>query len=274
MKVLLLAKMDDHDRVVEKFASQFMKDDFEIHVLNVVPIPSEIPLKMNGEVIDVCTEYNLTKYYDKQKAHNTGLSDMLPMVETAFKASLIGDPLHIVKHYVREHSIELVISGGHLTNQTQDLFSTTFSNQLMQELSVPYLSIKGKANDAAELKTIALVREFVDPAKRNLDLIIHLQKKFNSRILLVKINTPNSHTEPSELKAKMTQFAELNGLANVEFLTVESADKESAIKSLIESHKVDLLTLGHLHRNGMSYFLRGDLRSDVLNHINIPIYMY
>jgi nucleotide-binding universal stress UspA family protein len=273
MKVLLLAKMDNHDRIVEKFADKFMSQGFEIHVLNVVPIPSEIPLKMNGEVIDVCTEYNLTKYYDKQKAHNAQLANFFSVISTENKASLIGDPLHIVKHYVKEKGIELVISGGHLTKHAEDLFSTTFSNQLMQQLSVPYLSIKGE-KDEPRLQTIAIVREFVDPAKRNLDLIQKLQEKFNSRLLLVKINTPNSHTEETELRSKMEQFAELNGLKNVEFLTVEAADKETAIKSLIESHHVDLLTLGHIHRNGMSYFLRGDLRSDLLNHINIPIYMY
>ncbi len=273
MKVLLLAKMDDHDRIVENFAHKFMTEGFEIHVLNVVPIPSEIPLKMNGEVIDVCTEYNLSKYYDKQKTNNDQLGAFLSSHSTVFKASLIGDPLHIVKHYVREKGIELVVSGGHLTSHAEDLFSSSFSNQLMQQLSVPYLSVKGDKQEPS-VETIAVVREFVDPAKRNLELIQKLQSKFNSKILLVKINTPNSHMEEGELRSKMEQFAQLNGLTNVEFLTIDAADKETAIKSLVDSHHVDLLTLGHLHRNGMSYFLRGDLRSDVLNHINIPIYMY
>ena len=273
MRVLLLAKMDDHDSIVEKFAHKFMTEGFEIHVLNVVPIPSEIPLKMNGEVIDVCTEYNLSKYYEKQKANNDQLNNFLSAQTTDYKASLIGDPLHIVKHYVKENGIELVVSGGHLTSHAEDLFSRTFSNQLMQQLSVPYLSIKG-TNEEPTVHTIAMVREFVDPAKRNLDLIHKLQSQFNTRVILVKINTPNSHMEAGELKSKMEQFAELNGLTNIEFLTIEAADKETAIKALVESHHVDLLTLGHLHRNGMSYFLRGDLRSDVLNHINIPIYMY
>ncbi len=273
MKVLLLAKMDDHDRVVENFAHKFMTKGFEIHVINVVSIPSEIPLKMNGEVIDVCTEYNLSKYYDKQKANNEQLQNFLSQVKTEFKGSLIGDPLNIVKHFVREKGIEFVISGGHLTSHTEDIFSNSFSNQLMQELSVPYLSIKG---DEAEpsLKNIAIVREFVDPAKRNLELIQKLQEKLNCRVILVKINTPNSHMEETELRSKMEQFAQLNGLSNVEFLTIEGADKETTIRSLVESHHIDLLTLGHIHRNGISYFLRGDLRSDVLNHINVPIYMY
>ena len=273
MKVLLLAKMDDHDRIVENFTHKFMTDGFEFHVLNVVPIPSEIPLKMNGEVIDVCTEYNLTIYYDKQKANNEQLQNFISQVKTEFKGSLIGDPLHIVKNFVRENGIELVISGGHLTSHTEDIFTNSFSNQLMQELSVPYLSIKGNETEPS-LKNIAIVREFVDPAKRNLELIQKLQEKLNSRVLLVKINTPNSHVEVTELRSKMEQFAQLNGLSNVEFLTIEAADKETAIRSLVESHQIDLLTLGHIHRNGISYFLRGDLRSDVLNHINVPIYMY
>jgi nucleotide-binding universal stress UspA family protein len=80
--------------------------------------------------------------------------------------------------------------------------------------------------------------------------------------------------EASELKNKMDQFAQLNGLNNFEEVTIEASDKETAIKDLIQKHNVDLLTLGHIHRNGISSFLRGDLRSDILNHINIPIYMY
>jgi nucleotide-binding universal stress UspA family protein len=136
------------------------------------------------------------------------------------------------------------------------------------------LSVKNVDAQKVKVNTIAVVREFVDPAKRNLGFINQLQEETGAKILMVKINTPNSHMEACELKNKMDQFAELNGLKNVEQVTIESSDKETAIKDLIQKHDVDLLTLGHIHRNGISSFLRGDLRSDVLNHINMPIYIY
>jgi UDP-2,3-diacylglucosamine pyrophosphatase LpxH len=189
-------------------------------------------------------------------------------------SSLIGDPLPIVKWFVKENNIDLVISGGHITSHSEDVFSRTISYQLMQQLSVPYLSVKNVDAQKVKVNTIAVVREFVDPAKRNLEFINQLQEETGAKILMVKINTPNSHMEAGELKNKMDQFAELNGLKNVEQVTIESSDKETAIKDLIQKHDVDLLTLGHIHRNGISSFLRGDLRSDVLNHINMPIYIY
>ena len=273
MRVLLLAKMDDHDRIMDQFVQNFMGNGFELHLLNIVAIPSEIPLKMNGEVIDVCTEYNLSKYYDLKNANTQRLSSYLPGIEVN-KKSMIGDPISIVKSYVRENGIDLVLSGGHITSHREDMFSTTFSTQLMRQLSVPYLSIKGDSEEGLKLTTIAVVREFIDPAKRNLELIKILQEQLHAKVVLVKINTPNSHMNPEELSLKMQQFASLNDFTDVEFLTIEASDKETAIKDLVTKHNIDLLTLGHIDRNGISSFLRGDLRSDILNHINIPIYMY
>lgn len=274
MRVLVLSKMDDHDHVVNNFVELHLKENYELFLMNVVSIPSEIPLKMNGEVIDVCTEYNLSKYYECRKKHEETLGTYLINVNVLERSSKIGDPLHIVKWFVKEKNIDLVISGGHVTSHSEDLFSKTFSNQLMQQLSVPYLSVKNDHPEDVKIQTIAVVREFVDPAKRNLDFIHQLQEETGAKILLVKLNTPNSHMEAGELKAKMDQFTELNDLKNVEYLTIEASDKETAIKDLIQQKQVDLLTLGHIHRNGISSFLRGDLRSDVLNHINVPIYMY
>ncbi|MEY3199552.1 MAG: hypothetical protein RJA13_1510 [Bacteroidota bacterium] len=66
MKILILAKLDQQDEIVQNFANNVCMEDVEIDLLNIVQIPSEIPLKMNGEVIDVCTEYDLTKYYEKK----------------------------------------------------------------------------------------------------------------------------------------------------------------------------------------------------------------
>lgn len=274
MRVLVLSKMDDHDHVVNNFVELHLKDNYELFLMNVVSIPSEIPLKMNGEVIDICTEYNLSKYYDYQKKHQEKLDSYLPNSNVLQRSSKIGDPLHLVMWFVKEHNIELVISGGHITSHSEDLFSNTFSNQLMQQLSVPYLSVKNDHPNDVKIETIAVVREFVDPAKRSMDFINKIQAEMNAKIILVKINTPNSHMEQSELKMKMDQFTELNNLKNVEYLTLNAADKETAIKDLIQKHNIDLLTLGHIHRNGISSFLRGDLRSDILNHINIPIYIY
>jgi nucleotide-binding universal stress UspA family protein len=274
MRVLVLSKMDDHDHVVNNFAEQHLSGDYELFLLNIVSIPSEIPLKMNGEVIDVCTEYNLSKYYDHQKKNQEQLHAYLTNCNVTERSAKIGDPLHIVKWFVKENNIDLVVSGGHVTSHSEDVFSKSFSHQLMQQLSVPYLSVKNENVTQVKVNTIAVVREFVDPAKRNLEFINKVQAETGAKILLVKLNTPNSHMEAAELKTKMDQFAQLNGLNNFEQVTIEASDKETAIKDLIQKHNVDLLTLGHLHRNGISSFLRGDLRSDVLNHINIPIYMY
>lgn len=271
MNILVLAKLDDHDRIVQDFSKKFLQEETVIHLLNAINIPSEIPLKMNGEMIDHCTEYNVTKYTEQKKANESILATYLTDLNVVKRNSFIGNPLQIVKWYVKENNIDLVISGGHLTTQMEDIFSSSFANHLMQSLSIPYLSVKG---DSTDIKTIAIVREFVDPAKRNLDLIKILKNKFNAKILFVKINTPNNHMDSNELNQKMQLFADLNDLDNVEFLTLNAGDKETAIKDLISRHNVDMLTLGHIHRNGISSFMRGDLRADVLNHVNVPIYMY
>ena len=273
MKILILAKLDQQDEIVQNFANSFCMEDVEIDLLNIVQIPSEIPLKMNGEVIDVCTEYDLTKYYDLQKNNYTQLTNYLTAFPLVKRSSLIGNAMHIVKWYIQENKIDLVISGGHLTSKGEDVFSSSFTNHLLATLSVPYLAIKNKDKNL-HMDTIAIVREFNTPAKHNLEWLKKIQEKFNSKILLVKINASKNSTLEAEMSDNMKRFAELNQLQNFDCITIHAKDKESAILELIKDRKIDLLSIGHLERNLINTFLRGDLRADILNHVQVPVYIY
>jgi nucleotide-binding universal stress UspA family protein len=273
MKILILAKLDQQDEIVQNFANTFCMEDVEIDLLNIVQIPSEIPLKMNGEVIDVCTEYDLTKYYELQKKNYTQLTNYLTDFPLVKRSCFVGNALHIVKWYIQENKIDLVISGGHVTTKGEDVFSSSFANHLLQTLSVPYLSIKSKENNLS-IDTIAIVREFNTPAKHNLEWLKKIQEKFNSKILLVKVNMTKNSSLETEMSNNMKRFAELNQLHNFDCITIHAKDKESAILELIKDRKIDLLSIGHLERNLINTFLRGDLRADILNHVQVPVYIY
>lgn len=272
MKVLILAKLDANDQIVQDFSTKYLHQFTDIHVLNAIQIPSEIPLQMNGEIIEQCTEYDLTKYYTQQATNQEALASFLPELTIQNKQCMIGDALKMVSWYVKQNNIDLVLSGGHLTTQTEDIFSSTFASHLMKTLSVPYLSIKGDTTGVTDISKIAIVREFLEPSTSNITFLKWMQEAFNSKIILVKLDTPQAESKEVNLNQNMEMFVSQNKLTNVEFLTVKGETKQDAIEHLIRTEQIGILALGHGNQAGS--FLHGDLRTDILNHVNLPIYMY
>lgn len=274
MKVLLLTKLDDKDSFLLKYTQQlFEAEDAEIHLLNVIPVSGDIPVKVNGEVLDNCTEFDLSGYLKEQEANlekmNTYLTDY-PKVE---RLSRVGNGLKIITTYIEEQGFDLIISGAHVSTQLEDIFSTTFANRLMHHTDVPYITLKCERGENP-VNHIGILRAFNEPKKEKLELVKWLQQKFNAKITLFKLKRPHARQPDAEIHEQMKLFCQLNGLQNAAFEIIETNDFMEATENLVIEYGVDLLALGHMRRKAVAAFVRGELKAEILNHVMVPMYIY
>jgi nucleotide-binding universal stress UspA family protein len=272
--ILLLAKVDEKDEFLLHYAANIFKDhETTLHILNVVTVSGDIPLKINGEVLDNCTEFDLSGYEQEAKDHLKTLETYSVNNLKIECYSKVGDGLQIIKNLIDEQQIELVLSGAHVSNTIEDIFSATFASRLMQEVHTPLLTLKCDRGNAP-VEHIGILWAFEEQATENLSLVKTLQKSFNSKLTLFKINTASEKHTLVEIKEHMQRFCDNNNLTNCNFQLIEADDELDATQQMVNKYNLDFLTLGHIRRSVAGTFFRGELKTDILNHVMIPIYIY
>ena len=256
------------------YASRLVdRADGSLHLLNIISVPGDVPVKFDGEVLDNCTEFDLSGYLKEKEENQNKLNTYLPDKSFVHRASKVGDALHIINHCIETNHIDLIISGAHVSSTLEDVFSTTFADRLMHEVQVPYITLKCERGEKP-VNHIGILREWKEPKQERLDMLKKLREKFDAQLTLFKINTPHD-TQPEDLIIEqMKKFCEINGLEGADFKVVEAEDKVEGTKQLVAHHLVDLLALGHVKRKGAGAFLRGELKTDILNHVTVPMYLY
>lgn len=272
--VLLLAKLDEKDEFLLHYAANIFKEkDTTLHILNVVTVPGDIPLQMNGEVLENCTEFDLSEYQKEASEHlkmleSYSVNDL--KIETYSK---VGNGLQIIKHCIEDKQIELVLSGAHVSNAIEDIFSATFASRLMQEIDIPLLTLKCDRGNAP-VEHIGILWAFEEQAEKNLTLVKTLQERFDSKLTLFKINTASENQTLVEIKEKMQRFCDNNQLKNCNFQFIEADDELDATQQMVNKYNLDFLALGHVKRSVAGTLFKGELKTDILNHLMIPIYIY
>ena len=268
MKVLVLSMLDEKDQYVydytEKMAS---KMDLSVHVLNIVPVPADVPLQADGRVLDNCTEFDLSGYLEQQLENQLVLANLGMTYETA--SSIVGRPMPIIEAYVKANNIDLIISVAEISSGVKSLFTTTLSSQIIKEIGIPYLTLKCDRS-WEEIQRIGLVGDFKHAEKRNLSVLKQLQKAFKAAFYLFTINTSNDFQSETDAKRNMEEFARINGLSDVSYYIYSAKDKKSGIINIIVEYKINLMALGMVGHKGIF----GDFKREVVNEVATPLFTY
>ena len=241
MNILALAKMDEKDDYLFDFVKRISeKTDSRTCVLNIVETPGEVPVQMNGQILDNCTEFDLSGYIAKQKKRLDQLEACPKLIGVDARKVMVGDPLSIIRNYIKDNKIDIVFSGAHLTTRTEEVFHETFASRIMEELKVPYLSIKCDRHDM-NISKIAMVREFKAPKKVDLRLIKYLQSAFNAEIVLSCVVKRQDEREKAQ--EQMQKFVAVNELENATHTVVVDANYENGIKRLVIEQNISILAV-------------------------------
>jgi nucleotide-binding universal stress UspA family protein len=273
MKVLMLLKNNERDDWLIDFVEKLtLKAQEEITLLNMVVTPQEIPVKRNGEVLDFCTEFDLSGYHNEAKKNLDYLQTLMTDHNVINRMTKVGRPIAIVEDVLANGDFDLLVSDSHLTTAFQDLLIETCTSRLIEKTQIPYLTLKCDRRDQ-ELKHIGLINEFDHPQKENLAVLNEIRKASGAKVCLVKIKTSDERLSDPEIMANMNKFCELNNL-EADKLIYSAEDKEEGIKEVLKERDFSLLAIGNLNDNrGLSMFA-GNLNANIVNHVTSPILIY
>ena len=274
MNILVLIKPGEIDQVLWDYAKGLHQTvGARLHVLNIVGVNGEVPVKKDGQVLDFCTEFDLTPYHNESGANRRGIKQLMGETQVESFEAQVGNPEQIIAHTIQEKGIDLILSGAKVTSNTEDIFTSNFAENLLEKTEVPFLTLKCERN-VKDIKNIGHIGDFSNPGKRDLRLIEALRKNLGAKLTLIRINTPNNVMDTADIERNMQEFMEINGLEQVETKVVSAQDATTGVQDLVIRENLDMILLGHMKRNAVLSFLNGDMKAEILNKTEAPIYIY
>ena len=271
MNILALVREQQDLAGILDYAKRISNEGDKVHLLNIIAVPGNIPSLSTGEMLDDCSEFDVSLYLKEQKTNENWLknSDLGNYIAAA--QVVVGNRYAILKNQVKTHNIDVVLTATKHTSRIEDFFKNTSAGIAHDKLAVPVLAFKCDRSHE-EIKDIAIVSDFEHTEKENLDILKQIAAKSNATITLFGFAMDESHE--ILLKKKMQRFVTLHELPNMKQIIIHSTHKEKSAKELLFQYPMQLMVLLDLHRKGLNKILKGDLEKDLLNHQLIPILAY
>ncbi|MEM6264977.1 MAG: hypothetical protein AAGI38_20870, partial [Bacteroidota bacterium] len=165
------------------------KTSAEVHVAAFIPTPGYIPVQENGVVLDNCTEFDLSEFEAQAKDVRAKYVYWPKKEEwTSFEVN-IGDPLALLKHKQQVLQPDLILADTELMSRWEGLLFDSFGKAILEEIEVPFLSLKCNRDDAP-LRYIGLLRNFDAPRREELGSLKDIQQSFGATWKLLGILKP------------------------------------------------------------------------------------
>lgn len=242
----------------------------EIHFLSIITLPSHILLTPEGDIFeDGDFDTSIPK---KLKAESE--VKMQAWKEKYFTKAIscicYGRINEQILEYVKKHQVDLIVMGTHASSGMKELLNASHAEYVAMHTNVPLLSLKCDRSDM-QVKRIVLAASFKNGDVPHSEMAIELQKAFNARLYLLRINTPGDLMPDGEVEKNMRTYAEKHQLTNYETAVYNDKDVEDGIIHFVSKQDIDIIAIGSMQRTGLNKIINGCVSADLVNHVYKPI---
>ena len=268
MRILVPTDCSDLSAIALKPAIMIAeKFNAEILAIKVINAPVDAVFNKEGELIED-EEFDTSFFKSELKNGNANIlawankhnAKVEPLVRTGL---LIDTILRVIEN----QNIDLVIMNSDSTSGLKKLVHGPAVERIVLNSKVPVLTVKDYFNS---FEHIALANNF-----RRLNIRIgfikKLQEAFNSKLHLVRVNTPRKFMSENEALEGMKTFVNGHNLKNVEYHLINGKKIDDALADFCKIHKIELMGIGSKQRKGLMSVMRGCPSKEIVNQLKMPV---
>jgi nucleotide-binding universal stress UspA family protein len=260
------------------FAAQIAANSgAKVQLLHVLEHPSESAFNSMGIATidnDPMDNIYLIKMMEAAKAKMEEIvaNDAYEKITLEYNI-IVGRPFEQITKTLGDNDCDLVVMGTTGSSGLEEMLVGSNTERVVRRAHCPVISIKDKANFGA-IKNIAFASDFADKYDELIERLKELQKLFDARLSLVRINTPNSFTTTRHDLSLMKKFAEAHQLENYTMDIYNDTLEDVGIIYYAEDAGAALIALGTHKRKGIVNLLSGSIAEDVVNHSSRPVWTF
>lgn len=171
---------------------------------------------------------------------------------------------------INKHSMDLVVIGSKGSSGLTELLIGSNTEKVVRLAKCPVLTVKSEYVDFY-IRNMVFASNFNEPVVGVIEQVIALQKVFNARLHLVKINTPNNFQTSKSNFGKIEAFAQKFKLENYTSNIYDDISEDEGILNFTDHIGADLIVIPTYGRTGLAHLLNGSIAEDVVNHSIKPV---
>ncbi len=260
---------DNALRVAIHFAK---KTGAEIHLLHVEEYVGNTGFNTIGDV----STSNMDQLF-VLKLLEMNKRKMLELIDNLDDDSLrvhhdvkVGQMFRLVREYVQEHQIDLVVMGTHGSSGFSEVMIGSNTEKVVRQAGCPVLSVRSLP-EVFEIKKIVFATNFDGNQQKAVDQLKQIQSLFEAHLHLLYVNTVFSFASSRNVRQKMEDFAAKHTLTDYEFNSYNDETEERGIINFADEADADIIAVATHGRTGFSHLLLGSIAEDVVNHAQRPV---
>lgn len=254
-----------------KVAAQLArKNNFEIHLLHMLEIPSQMNDAITGatpipEIMLFIQKAKETLQHIKDKDYLKGLT-----IIDSFKLEKAASG---ILSYSQEHHINLVIMGSNGASGITEIIIGSNTEKVVRLSNVPVMVIKEEI-DSFIPKNIVFASDFSEEIKKPFQKLLDFVNLFDAKLNLVTICTPNSFKTTALTQETTQKFISEFEIKNFSTHIYNDTNIEKGIINFSNEINADLISLCTHGRTGLSHFFTGSISEDLANHGTKPLIVF
>lgn len=249
------------------------KGGAEVIALHVVEEPGSESFRVTGEVPPKNFEDRLytLKLLEKSKKQLEKL-----VMDPKYKSikldgeMRLGNAFHGMNTIITEQKVDLVVMGTQGHSRLQEMIIGSNTEKVVRHSKVPVLSVHKKPNKV-NFKNIVYATAMTKDEEKFSKVVKAAQDMYDSKIHLVRVNTPGDFQRDRVAKDYMEKYAKKLGLKNYTINVYNDITEEEGIIYFADSINADMIAMATHGRTGFAHVLAGSIAEEVVSHAKRPV---
>lgn len=180
---------------------------------------------------------------------------------------MVGSLIPDIERYVREHSIDMVMTGTHGEGYRS---WATNTEEIVRYSPVPVLSVRQYPEKAIRNIVVPVVPDQLNAAFCN--HLKELRTLFDATLHLLWVNTPHLFKSDGVSRAELEVFARTHQLKHYAIHVRADYRVELGIQRFAQQIDADMIAMATHARKGLVHVITGSIAENVVKHFDIPIW--
>lgn len=185
----------------------------------------------------------------------------------------MGNPFHGIQSMITKNKVDLIVMGTEGRTSLTDALIGSNTEKVIRHSHCPVLTVS-KVPVKTKYDNIVYATSMTESEEAFSPIVKNIQNLYNSKIHLLRVNTPGSFTPDHEVIKQLNSFAKRVKLKNFTVNIYNDLTVEMGILRFTEMNQGDLIAIDTHSRWNFSHLISGSVAEAVVRSSKCPVLTY
>ncbi len=184
-----------------------------------------------------------------------------------------GNAYQYIIGFAKENHVDLIVMGSKGSGGLEEFLVGSNTEKVVRHAKCPVLTVK-RPVEFSQIKDLVFGSDFTEEYACIATELLKIQKIFNAKIHLVRVNTPNSFVSTRESTKLIKDFVAKHHIENYTINIYDAHVEEDGIVHFAQDIDTGMIAIATHGRTGIMHLLSGSIAEDVVNNARRPVWTF